>query len=473
MTKTIHGVLACAALALFSGAQPAQQADRVDLVVRGGAIVTMDPDRRVIEDGLVAIAGDRIAAVGPRADLDGKYRALKVIDAAGKTVLPGLINLHTHSSMILYRGLADDHTLDTWGEALGPLHQNNSDRPGFRKAGNAVAGLEMLKRGTTTFVEMYHYPELVAEVASAAGLRAIVTLRLPFEGETEKFDPVHARSEFAKLYAAWKTNPLITPGLAVHGPHTVPTAVAAFTGKLAEEYDVALVIHLSESQTEVDTIKRKFGKTPTEYLDDLGLLSPRVLAVHCVKLSERDIAILKERGVSVAHNPESNAKLGNGIAPIPALLQAGVTVGLGTDSGVSNNNLDLFEEMDFGIKIQRVLHQDWKVMTARQALEMATIGGARAIRKEREIGSLEIGKKADLIIVDTDKPELQPVYDRYSHLVYVTRGGDVGTSIVNGRVLMENRRVLTMDEAAIARTAAEFRRLVTESIKTMRNTPRN
>jgi 5-methylthioadenosine/S-adenosylhomocysteine deaminase len=323
----------------------------------------------------------------------------------------------------------------------------------------------MLKRGTTTFVEMYHEPALLAEVAKAAGLRATVTLRLPFDQRTGAFNPAQAEAAFDTLYRAWKDDPLVTPGLAAHAPHTVPTEVVRFTKQLADKYDVPLLIHLAEGQSETDQIKQKFGKTPTEYLDSLGFLSPRVLAVHSIRLSDGDIALLKQRGVGVAHNPESNAKIGNGIARVPDLLKAGIHVGLGTDSGVTNNNLDLFEEMDMAVKLQRALRQDPSVLSAQQALAMATIGGAAAIHKEKEIGSLEAGKKADLIVVDIGRPELAPVYNYYSHLVYVAQGGDVDASIVNGKVLMEQRRVLTMDGAEIKRRADQYRRLIIDSMK--------
>jgi 5-methylthioadenosine/S-adenosylhomocysteine deaminase len=458
--------LAVATVAAAAQDQKAQDQRRpVDLLVRGGAVVTMDPNRRVLERGAVAVAGDRIVAVGLTADVESRYRGRRVIEARGKIVLPGLINLHTHSSMIFYRGLVDDYSLDTWGQVLRPLHHND-DRPGFKHWADAVACLEMLKRGTTTFVEMYYDPELVADVARAAGMRAMVTLRLPFEQQTGKFDPVRAEAEWDKLHRAWKDDPLITPGLAAHAPHTVPTEMIRFTAQLAKKYDVPLIVHLAEGKSETDQIAKQFGgKSPTEYLDSLGFLGPKVLAVHSIRLSDSDIQLLKQRGVSVAHNPESNAKIGNGVARIPDLLRAGIHVGLGTDSGVTNNNLDLFEEMDMAVKLQRALHQDPTILTAKQALEMATIGGATAIHKEKEIGSLEAGKKADLIIVDADRAELQPVYDYYSHLVYVAQGGDVQTSIVNGRVLMERRRVLTMNVAEIKRKAEEYRNMVVQDMK--------
>ncbi|MDA2937399.1 amidohydrolase [Acidobacteria bacterium AH-259-A15] len=467
MVKTFRVIVLFLFLAsFFFPSLSAQQArQKVNLIIKGGAIITMDADRRIIEDGFVAISRDKIVGIGKRSELDSRYTADKMIKAQGKAVLPGMINLHTHSFMVLFRGLADDHTLATWGQALGPLHRKNDDRPGFRKWGNYIACLEMIKQGTTTFVEMYHHPELLAEAATAAGLRAIVTLRLPFDRQAGKFDAKKAETAFEKFYKTWKGHPLITPGLAAHAPHTVPTEVLRFSKKLADKYDVHLVIHLAEGPVEMEQIKEKFGKTPTEYLDDLGFLSSRVLAVHCVRLTDEDIQIFKKRGVGVAHNPESNAKLCNGIARIPDLLKAGIKVGLGTDSAVSNNDLDIFEEMDMAVKLQRAFHQDWKVLTARHAFEMATIQGAAAIHMEKEIGSLEAGKKADIIIVGLDKAELQPVYDYYSHLVYVAKGADVETSIVDGRVIMERRKVLTLDVTQIKQKAEEYRRQVVQSMK--------
>lgn len=470
MAKVVKSVSVLFLFSILLFSEPAQESrQRVDLIIRNGAVVTMDPQRRIIEDGLVAVRGDRIVAIGRTAELDSRYVAGKVIQAQSKVIMPGLINLHTHSYMIMYRGLADDYDLAGWFKAVGPLHRNNDNRPGFRKMGDYVAALEMLKRGTTTFVEMYYYPELVAEVAKEAGLRAIVTLRPPFDQKTGAFDPVKAEAEFEKLYKAWKGDALITAGLAAHAPYSVPTEMLKFTKKLADKYDVPLVIHLSDDPSEIEQIREKFGKTPTGYMDDIGFLSDRVLAIHCVLLSDEDIQILKKRGVSVAHNPESNAKLANGVARVPDLLKAGIKVGLGTDSGVSNNNLDIFEEMDSAVKLQRAVDRDWKSLNAKQALEMATIQGAAAIHMEKEIGSLEVGKRADIIIVDLDKAELQPVYDYYSHLVYVAKGPDVETSIVNGRVIMEQRKVLTLDVAQIRRKTEEYRRMVIDSMKAERS----
>ena len=457
-------MLSAGALAAVLLAQPAPR--RVDLLVTGGAVLTMDPAHRIIERGLVAIAGGRIVDVGPQSDLAPRYTSTRVIDATGRAVVPGLINLHTHSSMIFFRGLADDYSLATWGLALVGLHRDFDELPGFRLAADRLACLEMLRNGTTTFVEMYHHPELVASVASQAGMRALVTLRLPFAKDS--FDRGKAEAEFDHLYRDWDgKDSLITVGLAAHAPHTVPEEVLRFTAHLARRRQAPLVIHLAEGPEESAQILKQSGMTPTAYADSLGFLGPNVLAIHAIRLSDADIAILKRRGVSIAHNPESNAKLGSGVARVADMRQAGIHVGLGTDSAVSNNDLDLFQEMDSAVKLQRAIRLDWRALTARQALDMTTIEGAAAIHMEREIGSLEAGKRADLIVVGLDRTELQPVYNYESQLVYMAKGHDVLTAIVNGRVLMENRKLLTMDEDNIRKETERFRQLI------LRGMPRN
>ena len=446
--------------------QPSPQ--RVDIIVRGGAVLTMDASHHIINPGLVAISSGRVVAVGPEAELEHRYTADRVIVATNRAILPGLINLHTHSSMILLRGLADDYSLATWSQALASLHRDFDEVPGFRLAADRLACLEMLRSGTTTFVEMYHRPELVAGVASQAGMRALVTLRLPFSylpSEKDKFDSTKAEADFDDLFREWNgKESLITVGLAAHAPHTVPEKVLRFTADLARRRQVPLVVHLAEGPEESEQIQKQFHLTPTAYLDSLNFLGPNVLAIHAIRLSDDDIAILKKHGVSVAHNPESNAKLGSGVARVSDMMRAGIEVGLGTDSAVSNNDLDLFQEMDSAVKLQRAVRLDWHALTARQVLDMATIGGARAIHMEKEIGSLEPGKRADLIVVGLDRTELQPVYNYESQLVYMAKGGDVQTSIVNGRVLMENRRLLTMDEDLIRKDTQHFRQLILRSL---------
>jgi 5-methylthioadenosine/S-adenosylhomocysteine deaminase len=443
----------------------AQSPRTVDLIVRGGPVVTMDSGYHVYDDGLIAIAGDHIVDVGDAVALGRRYTAKQVIEGRGMVALPGLLNLHAHSSMIMLRGLADDYVVEDWFRKLGPLHMKYDPRPGIREVGNELACLEMLRRGTTTFVEMYHFPEKMAAAASHTGLRALVTLRLPFDRDSGKLDKAQATAEWRKLWEDWKTNPLITPGLAAHQPNTVPVDVLRFTSELATQYNVPLLIHMGEGAEETRFMQEKFGKSPAEFLDSIGFFSTPVLIAHAIRLSGHDIQIIKERGASISHNPQSNAKLASGIARIPELLKAGVPVGLGTDSVVSNNNLDIFEEMNFAVKMQRLSAHDWHSFTAREALHMATLGAARAIHKEKEIGSLEVGKKADVILVDFNKPELQPLYDYYSGLVYTARGSNVDTSIVNGKVLMRGRKVLTVDENAVMERVAAHRNAIFEDLR--------
>jgi 5-methylthioadenosine/S-adenosylhomocysteine deaminase len=425
----------------------------------------MDAGYRVYDRGLVAIAGDRIVEVGDMAVLGPRYTAKQVVDSRGMVTIPGLLNLHAHSSMIMLRGLADDYVVEDWFRKLGPLHMKYDPRPGIRDVGNELACLEMLRRGTTTFVEMYHFPERMADTASRTGLRALVTLRLPYDRDSVKLDKAQATEEWRKLWTAWKDSPLITPGLAAHQPNTVPVDVLRFTSELAAQYKVPLLIHMGEGAEETRFMREKFGKSPAEFLDSIGFFSTPVLIAHGIRLSDHDIEIIKARGASISHNPQSNAKLASGIARIPDLLKAGVPVGLGTDSVVSNNNLDIFEEMNFAVKMQRLSQHDWHAFTAREALHMATLGAAKAIHKEKEIGSLEPGKKADLILVDFNKPELQPLYDYYSGLVYTARGSNVDTSIVNGKILMRGRKVLTVDEKSVMDRVAAHRNAIFEDLR--------
>jgi 5-methylthioadenosine/S-adenosylhomocysteine deaminase len=450
---------------LAAGGLFAQAPQAVDLIVRGGPVVTMDAGYRVFDDGLIAISGDHIVAVGDVATLGKRYTAKQTIDGRGMVTLPGLLNLHAHSSMIMLRGLADDYVVEDWFKQLGPLHMKYDPRPGIRDTGNELACLEMLRRGTTTFVEMYHFPEKMAATASHTGLRALVTLRLPYDRASGNLDKAQATAEWKKLFEDWKNSPLITPGLAAHQPDTVPENVLRFTSELAKEYKVPLLIHMGEGAAETQFIREKYGKSPAEFLDSIGFFSTPVLIAHGIRLTDHDIEIVKARGASIAHNPQSNAKLASGIARIPDLLKAGVPVGLGTDSVVSNNNLDIFEEMNFAVKMQRLSPHDWRSFTARDALHMATLGAAQAIHKEKEIGSLEPGKKADLILVDFNKPELQPLYDYYSGLVYTARGSNVDTSIVNGKVLMRGRKVLTVDEKAVMERVAAHRNAIFEDLR--------
>ncbi len=427
------------------------------LLVSGGTVLTFDDAGTVIEEGAVAIAGERIAAVGAATDLAARYPDARRIDAAGRIVMPGLINSHTHVPMTLFRGLADDLELMEWlQEEIFPAEAEHVDEE-FVRWGTRLACLEMIRGGITTFVDMYYFEHAIAEETAACGLRAIV-------GETliDFPAPDHATWDQAIAYTrsfveTWRGHPLVTPAIAPHSVYTVSAEHLVESHRLARELDVPLLIHLAEAREEVEQVQASTGRRPVDHAESLGILDDGVIAAHMIWPSEGEIEILAERGVGVAHCPQSNMKIAAGIAPVPSLLAAGVAVGLGTDGPASNNDLDLWDEIDTAAKLHKVNAGDSTVVDARQALELATAGGARAIHMEEDIGSLEAGKLADLIVVDVSGPHQQPVYDPYSVLTYATGAADVETVIVNGRVLLEDRRFSTLDPAPILAKAVEYR----------------
>ncbi len=427
------------------------------LLVTGGTVLTRDAGGTVIENGAVAIAGERIAAIGAAAELAARYPDARTVPAAGRIVLPGLINSHTHVPMTLFRGLADDLELMEWlQDVIFPAEAEHVDEECVRW-GTRLACLEMIRGGITTFVDMYYFEHAVAEEAARCGLRAIV-------GETLIDFPAPDHETWAQAVAytrrfveTWSGHPLVTPAIAPHAVYTVSAEHLVESHRLARELGAPLLIHLAEAEAEVEQVLATTGQRPAEYADGLGILDQEVIAAHMIWPSDDEIATLAARGVGVAHCPQSNMKIAAGIAPVPALQGAGVAVGLGTDGAASNNDLDLWEEIDTAAKLHKVTAKDPTVLDARQALAMATIDGARAIHMEREIGSLEVGKRADLIVVDVSGPHQQPVYDPYSVLTYATGAADVETVIVGGRLLLENRRFLTLDPAPILEKAREYR----------------
>jgi 5-methylthioadenosine/S-adenosylhomocysteine deaminase len=454
-------------LALVATIMPfcAGAAERADIIIRGGSVVTMDGTGRVIEGGAVAVRGERIIAVGPAREIAASYVAVRTINAAGKVVMPGLINTHTHVPMVLFRGIADDLLLPEWLQKyIFPAEAKNVDEQ-FVRWGTRLGCLEMIRGGTTTYVDMYYFEDAVAEETARAGMRAVLGETLiDFPAPDNKtWDAGIAYLE--KFARKWKDHPLITPAIAPHAPYTVSTDHLKQAHDFSNRHSVPLVIHIAEDQAEIKTIKEKYDATPVAYLDRIGLLSERVIAAHMVWPEEKDIITLASRSVGVAHCPQSNMKLAAGVAPVPQMLKAGVRVGLGTDGAASNNDLSMWEEIDTAAKLHKLISKDPRTLDARQALELATIGGARAIHQDKEIGSLEAGKRADLIIVGLDGAHQTPLYNIYSHLVYATKASDVETVMINGRVVMQGRRVLTINEPAVRAKAVEYRDHIRRSIK--------
>jgi 5-methylthioadenosine/S-adenosylhomocysteine deaminase len=402
--------------------------------------------------------------VGTASEVSARYSAARTINAAGKIVMPGLINTHTHVPMVLFRGIADDLVLMEWLQKyIFPAEAKNVDEQ-FVRWGTKLGCLEMIQGGTTTYVDMYYFEDAVADETARAGMRAVLgeTL-LDFPAPDNKTWDAGMLS-VEKFAQKWKGNPLITPAIAPHAPYTVSTEHLKQAHKFSERAGLPLVIHIAEDQAEVKTIQERYGASSVAYLDRIGLLDERVIAAHMVWPAEGDIKTLASRRVGVAHCPQSNMKLAAGAAPVPQMLRAGVAVGLGTDGAASNNDLNMWEEIDTAAKLHKLVSKDPTVINAREALEMATIRGARAIHLDKEIGSLEAGKLADLILVDLTSSHQTPLYNVYSQLVYATKASDVETVIINGRVVMRNRRVLTVDEPSVRAKAIEYRDRIRKSL---------
>src|SRR5262245_26328356 len=430
-----------------------QSTTAVSLLVSGGTVVTMDGGGRVIPDGTVAIAADKIVDVGPAEEMAGRYSAPQRIDARGQIVLPGLINTHTHAPMVLFRGLADDLALMDWLNHYIFPAEAKTVSPDFVRIGTRLAALEMIESGTTTFVDMYYFEDEIAEATREAGLRGVLgqsVIKFPVaDAKTPEDALVRAEAFINK----WKADPLVTPAIAPHAPYTVEAPTLRAVRQMADRYGVPVLIHLAETRDEVKIIQDQHHVSPTQYLESLGFWTGRTLAAHAVWLDDADIKTLAVRGVGLAHNPESNMKLASGIASVPKWIDQGVHAGLGTDGAASNNDLDMFEAMRFAALLHKMAASDPRVLPARQALELATRRGAEALGMSDRIGSLEPGKQADLITITMADARQTPVFDAISHIVYVAHGDDVRNTIVAGRVLMRDRQVLSLNTSDVLRDA--------------------
>jgi 5-methylthioadenosine/S-adenosylhomocysteine deaminase len=418
-----------------------------DILVTNGTVLTLDAGDTEIANGAVAIAKDTITAVGP-GDEFGDWSVSRVIDANGGIIMPGLINSHTHAAMTCFRGLADDLQLMTWlNDHIFPAEAKLDEHKVFW--GTLLACAEMIMSGTTCFCDMYLYEDAVARAAKEAGVRAVVGEVL-YDFDSPNYGPIEKGFEYTQtLIDTWKGDPLVSIAVEPHSTYLCAPELLKRAFNLAQAFNLPLVIHLAESKSEVEQIKKRYGRTPVEHLAGLDVLAPNVLACHCVELTPNDITLLQRSDVKVAHNVESNMKLASGVAPIPCLLKEGICVGMGTDGCASNNDLDLFLEMDTVAKLHKAKTLDPTAMDARTVLRMATIQGARALGLDESIGSLEKGKKADLIIIDTHKPHLTPMYNPVSHLVYAAMGSDVRTSIINGAIVMEEGHLKTINQKSV------------------------
>ena len=466
----ILSLLLCLAAAgtRLSAQAPSKEAVNADLLVTGARIVTMNADRRVIEDGFLAVRGDSIVAVGEQvaADFPKGLTAAKTIDARGKIVIPGLINGHTHIPMTLMRGLKDDVTLDDWlRKYIFPAEARNVTED-YVRWGSRLALAEMIRSGTTTFGDMYYFEDAEAEETKAAGLRG-------FLGETWIDFPAPDNKNETEMAAyterfleKWQGDPLIHASVAPHSIYTCSEKTLRDSAALARKHHAPILIHVAEMQKEFADSMKANGATPVQYLDRIGVLGPDVVAAHCIWLEPADMKIMAERQAGCVHNPSSNMMLASGVAAVVDQRAAGMRVGLGTDGPAgSNNDLNMMEEMDLAAKLQKTYRVDPRALGAKGALEMATIEGARALHMEKDIGSLEAGKKADLIVLNLNAPNAVPMYDVYSQIVYALKASEIETVVVGGKTLLKDGKVLTVDEAKAIAKAKEYGKQVEASLK--------
>ena len=419
-----------------------------DLLVTGRYLYTGDKEKKIIRNGAVAIRQDTIIATGIAADLQAQYPDTAVLAAEHGLILPGLVNTHTHAAMSYLRGLADDIPLMQWlKEYIFPVEAKLTGKVVYQATLLSLA--EMIKSGTTSFCDMYLFAKDVASAAEKSGMRAWVG-EVFYDFPSPNYGDVASGFRYVEdLFAHYANHPLIKVTLAPHAVYTCSPGLLRNLKNTADRYGALYIIHLAENKEEVESVKKQYGASPVMHLENLGLLQSNVVADHCVMVTDKEIKILAQRGVKVVHCPESNMKLASGIAPVPAMLAANLTVGLGTDGSASNDNVDMFGEMNSAAKLHKVNTLDSTALPAETVLEMATMGGARVLSAVNEIGSLEPGKKADLIVLDMNQPHLTPLFNIPSHMVYGARGADVVHSVVNGRIVMENRRLTTLDEEEI------------------------
>jgi 5-methylthioadenosine/S-adenosylhomocysteine deaminase len=432
---------------------------KADVVIKGGMVLPIE-DESVIENGGVATSGDSILFVGSSEEVNARFSATLEIDASGCVVMPGLINGHTHAAMTLFRGLADDLPLDQWlNQYIFPAEAKNlSDE--FVYWGTKLAALEMLLGGTTTFCDMYLFEDSAAKAAREMKIRGVLGEVL-YDFDSPNYGPIEEGFRYTEAFIRkWQGDPLIFPSVQPHGLDTCSPGLLIRSKELADCFGVSLIVHVAESKGNVDYVKSRYGKSSFRYLDDLGVLSRRFVADHAVWVNQEEMEIMSEREVRVITNPESNMKLASGWAPIHRYIEKGIVVGLGTDGCASNNNLDLFGEMDTLAKLHKVYDRDPTHMDAFRVLNLATLSGARAFGLEDRIGTLRVGKKADIIVIDFNKPHLTPLYHPFSHLVYAALASDVRDVMVNGEILVRERKLIQADQEEIMAKAKEISKKV-------------
>lgn len=450
------------AISIISTSFSSFAATPADIIIVDGTILTMDSQKQVIDHGTVVIKGNKIIAVGGP-ELAQRYQAPNVLNVDGDIVMPGLINTHTHASMTVFRSLADD-VPDRLHRYIFPLENKMVSREMVRVGAN-LANVEMIKGGVTTYVDMYYFEDEVAKTVDKIGLRAVLggsVIQFPVADAKNADEGINYAVNFINQY---KDHPRITPAFAPHAPYTNTTEHLQKIAKLSQELDVPVMIHLAETDREQEEIaKRTGGKSPVQYMADIGALNNKVIAAHAIMVDEKDIDLLKQYDVGVAHNISANTKSAKGVAPVTTMLEKGIRVGLGTDGPMSSNTLTTLNELNLVGKIHKLANKDRAAMPPITVVDMATMGSARVLHMEDKLGSLEPGKLADIIVIDTKSPNMVPMYSPYAALVYGANGANVRHTIVDGNVLMKDRKILTADENSIIKEAQDFANKVRETV---------
>ena len=460
--RTIETLRAAAIAILVVVSMAASAAEQVDLMITDGLVLTMNPDKTVYERGTVVINDGRIIAVGEAA-LANEYQASQVLDVGGDIVLPGLINTHTHVSMTVFRSLADD-VPDRLHRYIFPLEAKLVSREMVRIGAN-LGNVEMVKGGVTTYADMYYFEDEVAKTVDAIGMRAVLgqtVIRFPVADAANAEEGIQYALKFI---AEYRNHPRVTPAFAPHAPYTNSTEILKKISNLSLENDVPVMIHLAETEREVQEIaERSEGLSPVAYMASIGALNENLVGAHMIFVNDEDIALVKKFGVGVAHNMSANIKSAKGVAPALKMYDQDVRIGLGTDGPMSGNTLSTIDEFNQVAKVHKLVNKDRSAMPPVKVIDMATMGAAKALHMDDKIGSLEVGKLADLIVVDTKAPNMVPVYNPYSALVYSANSANVRHSIVDGKVLMKDRELLTVDETDIRQEALAFTDLVRKTV---------
>ncbi len=432
-----------------------------DWILTNAIVLTMDDEFNLYEPGTVVVSGDSILAVGRQEEIQNAYQAENYLDCQGKILMPGLINAHTHVPMTLLRGLADDLRLDVWLMGYMMPVEREFVSPEFVRLGTKLACAESIRTGVTTFVDMYYFEHDIAEATAEAGLRAICSqtvLKFPTPDAASYEESLAAAEDFIKI---WKDHPLIVPSVAPHAPYTCTDEIFFACTQLAQKYDVPLHTHIAETSNEVENIRKEFGMPVVPYVRKRGIFDAKVIAAHCVHIDEGEMRTIKNAGAGVAHNPSSNLKLASGFANVTRMLELGLNVGIGTDGPASNNDLDMIEEIRLASMIAKCVSGDPTALPARQTLAMATSMGAKAIHLDHLIGSLVVGKRADLILIGIDELHNSPNFKHnpdgiYAQVIYAAKSTDVSDVMVNGRWLMRDRDLLTLDERQLILEARSY-----------------